>query len=41
MKKIIISLIFIFFGITSTEAQTKETIENEVWNMEKQYWEYV
>ena len=41
MKKIILSLIFIFFGIISTEAQTKETIENEVWNMEIRYWEYV
>jgi hypothetical protein len=41
MKKIILALIFTFIGIISTEAQTKETIENEVWNMEKQYWEYV
>lgn len=41
MKKIILSLIFIFIGIISTVAQTKKTIENEVWNMEKQYWEYV
>lgn len=41
MKKIILSLIFTFIGIISTEAQTKKMIENEVWNMEKQYWEYV
>jgi hypothetical protein len=41
MKKIILSLIFTFIGIISTVAQTKKTIENEVWNMEKHYWEYV
>ena len=41
MKKLTLSLIFIFIGILSTVAQTKKTLENEVWNMEKKYWEYV
>ena len=41
MKKQTLILILTLIGITSSLAQTKDILENEVWNMEKRYWEYV
>ena len=41
MKKLTLSLILTLIGSTSLLAQTKDILENEVWDMEKRYWEYV